>query len=237
MKYPRSEKYRKYDSMMMGPNPLKLAEETLENSTLKEGMKVCDLGSGQGITSIFIHKEYGPTVYATDLWRDSEENEKFFLSEGIEKGGVVAVKADASNLPFQKEFFDALTCIDSWNYFGRDKSFLDSKISPYIKQGGRIYLAITAMEDDYERGNYPSPLLLSWNDDQLEYIKSLNYWREILSSSNDFTLLEIKKMETDDEAWNDWLKEENEYAVGDRKSMENGGGDYLCFVMAVLEKK
>ena len=40
-----------------------------------------------------------------------------------------------------------------------------------------------------------------------------------------------------DEAWNDGLKEENEYAIGDRKSMESGAGEYLCFIMAVLEKK
>ena len=44
-------------------------------------------------------------------------------------------------------------------------------------------------------------------------------------------------METDDEAWNDWLKQENEYAVGDRKSMDNGAGEHLCFIMAMLEKR
>ena len=97
-------------------------------------------------------------------------------------------------------------------------------------------MAITAMEKDF-KGEYPECLLLSWTPEQLEYIKDAEYWKEILSSSKDFTLLEIEKMETDDEAWNDWLKEENEYAVGDRKSMENGAGEYLCFVKAVLEKK
>ena len=97
-------------------------------------------------------------------------------------------------------------------------------------------MAITAMEKDF-KGEYPECLLLSWTPEQLEYIKDAEYWKEILSSSKDFTLLEIKKMETDDEAWNDWLKEENEYAVGDRKSMEKGAGEYLCFVKAVLEKK
>ena len=129
-----------------------------------------------------------------------------------------------------------MTCIDSWNYFGRDKAFLDDKISPFIKKGGRIYLAITAMEEDF-KGNYPECLLLSWTEEQLEYIKDLEYWKDIFSSSNDFELLECRKMETDDEAWDDWLKQENEYAVGDRKSMENGAGEYLCFIMAVLEKR
>ena len=83
----------------------------------------------------------------------------------------------------------------------------------------------------------PECLLLSWNKEQLEYIKDIEYWRDVLSSSKGFELIECRKMETDDEAWNDWLKEENEYAVGDRKSMESGAGAYLCFIMAVLEKK
>ena len=92
------------------------------------------------------------------------------------------------------------------------------------------------MEEDF-KGNYPECLLLSWTKEQLEYIKDLEYWKDIFSSSKDFELLECRKMETDDEAWDDWLKQENEYAVGDRKSMENGASEYLCFIMAVLEKK
>ncbi|MGN1190607.1 MAG: class I SAM-dependent methyltransferase [Candidatus Ornithospirochaeta sp.] len=236
MKYNRSEKYQRLHEMIMGPNPLKLAEELLENRGFREEDIVCDLGSGTGLTSLFIHKEYGPKVIAADLWSDPKENEEFFKREGVEDGGVTAVKADATSLPFGDNAFDAITCIDSWNYFGRDKAFLDEKISRFIKKGGKIYLAITAMEKEFN-GNYPECLLFSWNEEQLEYIKDLEYWRDILSSSKDFNLLECRKMETDDEAWNDWLKEENEYAVGDRKSMESGAGDYLCFIMAVLEKK
>ena len=236
MEYKRSAKYERLHNMIMGPNPLKLAEELLEGRELKKDDIVCDLGSGTGLTSLFIHKEYGPKVYASDLWSDPKENNEFFEREGVENNGVEAVKADAESLPFDKDFFDAITCIDSWNYFGRDKTFLDNKISPFIKKGGKIYLAITGMEKEFN-GDYPECLLLSWNKEQLEYIKDIEYWRDMLSSSKDFNLLECKKMETDDEAWDDWLKEENEYAIGDRKSMESGAGDYLCFIMAVLEKK
>ena len=236
MEYKRSVKYERLYGMIMGPNPLKLAEELLENRGMDEDMVICDLGSGTGLTSLFIHKEYGPKVYAADLWSNSGENNEFFRREGVENGEVTAVKADANSLEFPKEFFDGMTCIDSWNYFGRDKAFLDDKISPFIKKGGRIYLAITAMEEDF-KGNYPECLLLSWTEEQLEYIKDLEYWKDIFSSSKDFELLECRKMETDDEAWDDWLKQENEYAVGDRKSMENGAGEYLCFIMAVLGKR
>lgn len=37
--------------------------------------------------------------------------------------------------------------------------------------------------------------------------------------------------------WTDWLKQDNEYAIGDRKSMEACGGKYLNFIKIVLRKK
>lgn len=48
---------------------------------------------------------------------------------------------------------------------------------------------------------------------------------------------EIGEMKSNDEVWADWLKQDNEYAVGDRKSMEAGGGKYLKFIKIVLRKK
>jgi hypothetical protein len=43
-------------------------------------------------------------------------------------------------------------------------------------------------------------------------------------------------MESNEEVWNDWLTCNNEYARGDRKSMEAGGGRYLNFVAIVLKR-
>lgn len=42
----------------MGPNPVKLEEELLINHKIPDGATVCDLGSGQGLTSVFLAKEY-----------------------------------------------------------------------------------------------------------------------------------------------------------------------------------
>ncbi|WP_316637095.1 hypothetical protein [uncultured Ruminococcus sp.] len=69
MHYPLSEKYMTDELMakIMGPNPIKLEEELLTNHQIPQGATVCDLGSGQGLTSVFLVKEYGFTVYAADL--------------------------------------------------------------------------------------------------------------------------------------------------------------------------
>ena len=127
MKYPLSEKYGTPELMkkIMGPNPLKLEEELLTGHRIPEGSLVCDLGSGQGLTSVFLAREYGFTVYAADLWSDPEDNRRFFAQMGLTDAQVLPVKADASALPFAPETFDAVVSIDSYHYFGRNPAFLD----------------------------------------------------------------------------------------------------------------
>lgn len=233
------EKSRKYDRLMdkiMGPNPVKLCEELLDGAKIKPGDTVCDLGSGQGLTSVFMAKEYGYKVYAADLWSDPEENKKFFESEGLTPSEIIPVKADAENMPFEKEFFDSLVCTDSYNYFGRNPEYLDVKLLPYIKKGGYIYLAITGMKEDLH-ANLPAELLLSWTPEQMDYIQDIGYWAGIFEQSKGAEILEIREMDSNEEVWADWLKQENEYAVGDRKAMEAGGGKYMNFIKVVLKKK
>ena len=134
MKYIKSEKYNTPElmKMIMGPNPIKLEEELLQEHKIPENAVVCDLGSGQGLTSVFLAKEYGFTVYAADLWSDPAENRKFFDSMGVSPDKLIPVKADATDLPFEKDFFDAIVSTDSYNYFGRDESFLDKKLLPFV---------------------------------------------------------------------------------------------------------
>ena len=50
-------------------------------------------------------------------------------------------------------------------------------------------------------------------------------------------MLTVEEMESNEEVWADWLRQENEYAVGDRKSMEAGGEKYLNFIKIVLQKR
>ena len=238
MKYIKSEKYQTHDLMkrIMGPNPLKLEEELLIGHKIKDGAVVCDLGSGQGLTSVFLAKEYGFKVYATDLWSDPCENARFFEMMGLCEEQIVPVKADATDLPFEKDFFDAVVSTDSYNYFGRDTHYLDDKLLPFIKSGGYIYITVPGMKKDCH-DNLPQELLLSWTPEQLDYIHDIDYWTNIVSACRNAEVISIKEMESNEECWNDWLMQENEYAVGDRKAMYAGGGKYLNFIAIVLKKK
>ena len=238
MKYPLSEKYGTPALMakIMGPNPIKLEEELLTGHRIPEGSLVCDLGSGQGLTSVFLAREYGFTVYAADLWSEPEDNRRFFAQMGLTDAQVLPVKADASDLPFAPETFDAVVSIDSYHYFGRDPAFLDEKLLPFVKAGGYVYIAIPGMKKDCH-DHLPPELLLSWTPEDLQTMHDAAYWRGIVSRSQSAEVIEVCEMVSNEEVWADWLKQENPYAVGDRKSMNAGAGKYLNFVKIVLRKK
>lgn len=238
MRYVKSEKYNTpaLQAKIMGPNPIKLEEELLLDHQIPAHAVVCDLGSGQGLTSVFLAKEYGFTVYAADLWSDPAENRAFFDAMGLDRRQIIPVKADATALPFEKNFFDAVVSTDSYNYFGRDGRYLDDKLLPFVKPGGLVYIAIPGMKRDCH-DHLPEELLLSWTPEQLDYMHDVDYWRGIVSQCRGAEVLSMREMESNDEVWADWLAQDNEYAVGDRKSMEAGGGKYLNFIAIVLRKK
>ena len=221
-------------SMIMGPNPLKLTEELLLDHAIPDGARVCDLGSGTGLTSVFMAKEYGFTVYAADLWSDPDENRRFFDEMGLDRERIIPVKADANDLPFEREFFDAVVSTDSYNYFGRDEAYLDERLLPFVKRDGYIYIAVPGMKKDVH-DCLPPELLLSWTPEQLDYIHDIDYWRALVSKSS-AQLVDIREMRSNDEVWADWLAQDNEYARGDRRSMEAGAGKYLNFISIVLKK-
>lgn len=238
MQYMKSLKYSdsKFISKIMGPNPLKLLEELMLNNQLAPHSRVCDLGSGQGLTSLFLAKEYNLQVYAADLWSDPQENQAFFDSCQMSYQQLIPVKADAENLPFERDFFDGVVSVDSYNYFGRSETYLDEKLLPFVKKNGLIYLAIPGTKADY-RSAYPPELLLSWTPEQLEYMRDINYWKNIFMHSQGAELLYIKEMEGNEELWADWIAQDNPYSVNDRKSIEAGACQYLTFLAVALRCK
>lgn len=221
---------------IMGPNPLKLCEELLEGAALEPGMITCDLGSGTGITSALLAREYGLDVYAVDLWSDPAENRAFFCELGIPGETIHPIKADASRgLPVDREFFECVVSIDSYNYYGRDPRYLDERLLPYVRHGGMLYLAIPGMVRDCHN-NLPECLLASWTPEQLEYMHDPAWWRQMIEQSSGARIVDMREMACTREAWADWIACDNEYAAGDRAAVEAGALGYLNTLAIVLQR-
>ena len=86
--------------------PLWLTEWLAEALDLRPGMRVLDLGCGRAMSSVFLRREFGVQVWATDLWFSASENLQRIRDAGVEDG-VFPIHADARALPFAAEFFDA----------------------------------------------------------------------------------------------------------------------------------
>src|SRR5687767_5149774 len=120
-------------------NALWLTEWLAEAMDLRPGMRVLDLGCGRAMSSIFLRREFGVQVWATDLWFSASENLQRIRDAGVEDG-VFPIHAEARALPFATEFFDAVVSIDSFVYYGTDDLYL-GYLARYVKPGGPIGIA------------------------------------------------------------------------------------------------
>lgn len=57
-----------------GSHSLWIAEWLSAALDYRPGMRVLDLGCGRAMSSIFLHREFGVQVWATDLWFSASEN-------------------------------------------------------------------------------------------------------------------------------------------------------------------
>ena len=88
-----------------GANSLWLTEWLAERLDLRPGMRILDLGCGKAASSIFLHREFGAQVWATDLWFSADDNLQRIRGAGAGES-VFPIHAEAHALPFAADFFD-----------------------------------------------------------------------------------------------------------------------------------
>src|SRR5215468_2923015 len=141
-RFPRALRYHPdwlKASVSGGANSLWLTEWLADALNLRPGLRVLDLGCGRATSSIFLHREFGVQVFATDLWFSAAENLQRIRDAGVE-AGVFPIHADARSLPFAAEFFDAIVSIDSFPYYGTDDLYVEY-LARLVKPGGPVGIA------------------------------------------------------------------------------------------------
>lgn len=150
--YPRSAKYDPQWQIdtMMGPNALWITESVTQVIDLKPGMRVLDLGCGMAASSIFLAKEFGVQVWATDLWIGATENFIRIREAGVDDR-VFPIHAEAHALPYADGFFDAIVSMDAYQYFGTDALYAP-KMVQLLKPGGQFGIAVPGLTHELTDG-------------------------------------------------------------------------------------
>lgn len=181
-----------------GANSLWLTEWLAPSLDLRPGMKVLDLGCGRACSSIFLRREFGVQVWATDLWFSAAENLQRIRDAGVEEG-VFPLHADARSLPFASNFFDAITCIDSFPYFGSDDLYLNY-LAQFVKPGGLIGVAGAGLMQEIN-GDVPAHLREWWTQG-LWAFHSAEWWKRHWERTG---IVDVETADTMPDGWKRWL--------------------------------
>jgi SAM-dependent methyltransferase len=181
-----------------GGNTLWLTEWLAEKMDLKSGMRVLDLGCGRAISSIFLAREFGVQVWATDLWISASENLLRIRDAGLDRQ-VFPLHCDARALPYAGDFFDAILSIDSYPYYGTEDLYLNY-LAHFLKPGCQIGIAGAGLVKDLE-GGVPDHLKALWTQDFWAF-HSARWWSAHWQRTG---IVEIETSEISPVGWRDWV--------------------------------
>jgi SAM-dependent methyltransferase len=216
-----------------GANALWLVEWLTSALELHPGMRVLDLGCGRASTSIFLRREFGVEVWATDLWFSAAENIQRVRDAGVDDG-VFPVHADARSLPFAPDFFDAIVCIDAFPYFGTDDLYLNY-LAHFVKVGGAIGVAGASVVQDIE-GPLPEHLAAWWSQDCWAF-HSASWWRRHWERTGIVAVERADTMPDGWQVWLDWHKAVAPDNATEIAALEADGGRYLGYVRLVGRRR
>jgi SAM-dependent methyltransferase len=235
-RFPRASRYNPdwlIASVSGGANSLWLADWLSEVLDLKPGQRVLDLGCGRAAQSIFLAREFGVQVWATDLWFSAEENQRRIRDAGV--GDLVtAVHADARSLPFPLGFFDAILCIDSFPYFATDDHYL-SYLARFAKPDGVLALAGACLLEEVP-GDVPVHLA-AWWDPTVWALHSPAWWRRHWEKTG---FVAVERAEAMPDGWRRWLDWQHVICpenVVELRAVEADAGRYFGYVRMVARRR
>ncbi len=218
-RFPRASKYHPewvIAGASGGANALWLTEWLAESLDLRPGMRVLDLGCGLASSSIFLRREFGVQVWATDLWFSASTNLQRIRDTGVEDG-VFPIHTDARSLPFAAEFFDAVVCIDSFPYYGTDDLYLNY-IARFMQPGAPIGIAGAGLMREID-GPMPDHLR-EWWEPSMWCLHSAAWWRRHLERTG---IVTIELGDTMPEGWQAWVDWQRVVAPDNATEIRGGG--------------
>jgi cyclopropane fatty-acyl-phospholipid synthase-like methyltransferase len=233
--FPRSEKYsfEWLKEGAMGSNTLWMTEWLCKKLELRPGMRVLDLGCGKAKSSIFLAREFGVEVWATDLWIAASENWQRIRDADLENQ-VFPLHADARALPFAAEFFDAILAIDCYPYFGTDDLYLNYLVQ-FVKPGGAIGIAGAGLVEEMPT-TLPEHLREFWTQD-FWALHSALWWKQHWERTE---LVEIEIADTMEDGWklwSHWQRAAWPHNTAEIAAVESDAGRHFGYVRVVARRR
>ena len=235
-RFTRSSKYHPdwvIASASGGANSLWLTEWLAESMDLRPGMRVLDLGCGLASSSIFLSREFGVQVWAVDLWFGASENYQRIRDAGVEER-VFPIHADARALPFAADFFDAVVCVDSFQYYATDDLYLNA-LARFVKPDGRIGIAGAGLMREID-GPIPDHLHAWWEPD-MWCLHSAAWWRRHWERTGLVTIELADAMPDGWQAWLDWQRAVAPDNVTEIQAVDADRGRYIGYVRVVARRR
>jgi cyclopropane fatty-acyl-phospholipid synthase-like methyltransferase len=218
---------------MMGPNAMRLSEEMTSYLNIEPDMRVLDLGCGRGLSTLYLVKKYGVSVFAADLWISPTDNYERFKSLGIDdKAFPISVDA-TKGLPFANGYFDLLFTVGAYHHFGDTEQMLPSLIS-LVKKGGYIAIAIPGIK--YEFGeNVPDEMKPFWNYEVARTIHSLDWWKDLWKKAEGIEIVDIREMLCCKQSWDEWHTSYWEGIEEDIRMRKAENGKYYNLIQMIAK--
>lgn len=142
--YTREELYHD----CMGGGGLYLATHMVRTMRLEPGDILLDLGCGKGETSILLAKHSNVRVVALDLWTSATFLDHKLRARGY-RDRIVPLNMDVTGrLPFADDYFDAVFCMNSFNFYGGSVAFL-RHLLVHLKPGGQLCIGSEVLSEEF----------------------------------------------------------------------------------------
>jgi SAM-dependent methyltransferase len=199
-KYPELSHFTKDDVWRdTGPGGLYLVSLLARELNLRPNSLVLDLGCGSAESSLYLADNFKAEVVAVDLWTDPGDNARKIEGRGC-RGDILPLRLDASKpLPFAKEYFDAILCVNSLNSYGTDIAIVD-RIARHLKRDGVFCSGGECLNEEFtpeqiadppEVYNFAKPV---WEHDFLTS-HSPGWWADHIACSDELELVSCRELE------------------------------------------